>query len=423
MQALWLYPRGVDIEALRRYHRNLYHGILGRRVETSPLPFGRNRWVAAPRDEANFDVAEHSRPREELFDWADEQIELPLDPEWGPAWRLGVQSFTDGSTVVGLIESHCIADGSGSVMAAIEAMNGVHRNLGYPPPRSRSLGRAIRTDLRQFGRDLPEVARTAARAAKVFWRRRHELARPAKPVPVPSAPPSDRSLRVPSASVFLDVADWDAKAEDLGGNSFSLVAGFAGKLAQNLGRVRASDGIATLMIPVNERDDLENTGGNVVSIANVSFDPALVTADLSGPRSAIREGLKKAREVPDEMVELLPLIPFVPKRGLAKMVDVTFGFSVDLPVSVSNMGDLPAEFLNIDGNPAEHLIFRGIDRNVSREALDRRGGFLTITSGRYAGEIVVNVMSYQPGGDNSRAGLRAVVGRTLDEFGLTGDMV
>ena len=87
------------------------------------------------------------------------------------------------------------------------------------------------------------------------------------------------------------------------------------------------------------------------------------------------------------------------------------------------MGDLPAEFLNIDGNPAEHLIFRGIDRNVSREALDRRGGFLTITSGRYAGEIVVNVMSYQPGGDNSRAGLRAVVGRTLDEFGLTGDMV
>ncbi len=37
--------------------------------------------------------------------------------------------------------------------------------------------------------------------------------------------------------------------------TFSLVAGFAGKLAQNLGRTRDSDGAVTLMIPVSERDD------------------------------------------------------------------------------------------------------------------------------------------------------------------------
>lgn len=421
MQAIWIYPRAVDVAALHRFHGNLYGGLLGRRIERSPLPFGRHRWVAAPTDEANFDLTDQPRPTDELFAWADEQVERPLDPEWGPAWRLGVQPFTDGSTAVSLVVSHCIADGTGSVLAAIEAMNGVRRDLGYEPPKSRTRSRAIRADLRQLRSDLPEIGRTARAAARVAFRRRRELARPS--APVTAAGTADRPVLVPSSSVFLDIGEWDATAARLGGNSFSLAAGFAGRLAQNLGRVRASDGIVTLMIPVNERADLEDTGGNVVSIANVSFDPATVTADLTGPRSAIRDGLKKAREQPDEMVELLPLIPLVPKRGLAKTVDVAFGFSVDVPVSCSNLGDLPADIMRVDGAPADHLIFRGVDRNVTRSALDRRGGLLTVASGRMAGEIVLSVMSYQPGGDNTQDGLRAVIRRTLDEFGLTGEMV
>lgn len=421
MQAIWIYPRAVDLAAISRFHRNLYGGLLGRRIERSPLPFGRHRWVAAPDDEDNFDVADQPRKREELFDWADEQVERPLDPEWGPAWRLGVQPFTDGSTAVSMVVSHCIADGTGSVLAALEAMNGVQRDLGYPPPRARPRLRALRADLRQLRRDLPEIARTAAAAARVVFRRRRDLARPVAPVAAAAA--GDQSVLVPSASVFVDLGDWDSRAEHLGGNSFSLAAGFAGKLAQNLGRVRAADGIVTLMIPVNEREDLENTGGNVVSIANVSFDPTTVTEDLTGARSAIRAGLRKAREEPDEMVELLPLIPFVPKRGLAKMVDVAFGFSVDLPVSCSNLGDVPAEVMRVDGTAADHLIFRGVDRNVSRTTLDRRGGLLTVASGRMAGKIALTVISYQPGGDNTHSGLRAVIARTLDEFGLTGEVV
>ncbi len=110
------------------------------------------------------------------------------------------------------------------------------------------------------------------------------------------------------------------------------------------------------MIPVSEREGLEDTGGNMVSIANVSFDPRRCDhADLTGPRTAIREGLKMAREVPDEMVELLPLIPFLPKRGIARMADVAFGFSTDLPVSCSNFGDMPPEVTRVDGTPAENL--------------------------------------------------------------------
>lgn len=417
MQALWIYEHPLDPAGVERFHRNLHRGLLGRRIETSPLPFGRHRWVAVSGIEADLGVALVPRPRAELYDWADDQVNLPLDPEWGPAWRMGVQPFDDGSTAISLVISHCIADGSGSVMACLEAMSGVTRDLGYPPPRARLRGRAIREDLRQVIRDLPEIARTARRAVKVLGGRRKQIARPA---PAPSPAGSEILAHTPTASVFIGLSDWDDCAEKLGGNSFSLVAGFAARIAAHLGRTRASDGAVTLMLPVNERESLENTGGNVVSIANVSFDPEPVTTDLREARTAIREALKQAREVPDEMIELAPLIPFIPKRGIAKMADVAFGFSTDLPISVSNFGDMPADLMRLDGTPAEYLCFRGVDRHVNRATLERRGGILTVTAGRMAGKIAMSVISYQPGGTNTQDGLREVIAKTLGEFGLTG---
>lgn len=420
MQALWFYDQPVDRDGIVRFHRNLYNGLLGRRIETSPLPFGRHRWVAAPTAESNLDFGERTRPRAELFDWADEQVALPLDPEWGPAWRMAVQPFDDGSTVVSLAMTHCIVDGAGAVLSCIEAIHGVTRDLGYPPPRSRTRARAIRQDLRQLGRDLPEIGRTLVRFAKVAFSRRRELAQSA---PAPAVAAGARQVaHVPSASIFIDVDQWDARAETLGGNNFSLAAGFAGKIAQNLNRVRASDGEVTLMIPVNDRGDFDDTGGNVVSIASVSFNPAQVTSDLTEPRNAIRDALKKAREVPDEMVELLPLIPFVPKRGIARMVNVAFGFTTDLPTSVSNLGDLPADLMRVDGTPAQYLCFRGVDRQVSRDTLDRRGGILTVAAGRVSGKVVISVISYQPGRENTQGDLRQVIAHTLAEFGLSGEI-
>jgi hypothetical protein len=271
-----------------------------------------------------------------------------------------------------------------------------------------------------MARDAPEIARTLRKAIKTLFKRRTDLTRTSTP-PMPSAA-GDRIALVPSASIAIDIESWDALAERLGGNSFSLVAGFAGNLAQRLNRTRESDGAVTLMIPVSEREGLEDTGGNMVSIANVSFDPVGVTADLTGVRTAIRNGLKTARDVPDEMVELLPLIPFLPKRALARIADVAFGFSTDLPVSVSNFGDLPADLGRLDGTDAEHFSFRGVDRNVTHETLDRRGGILTVTAGRIAGKITMTVISYQPGMQNSQSGLRQVIGETLAEFGLTGEI-
>ena len=175
--------------------------------------------------------------------------------------------------------------------------------------------------------------------------------------------------------------------------------------------------------PVNDREDIFDTGGNVVALANTSFGPAGVTDDLTGVRGAIREALQKARAVPDEMIELLPLIPFLPKGAIARMADAAFGFSTDFPVSCSNMGDLPPEVLRVDGTDAEYLCFRGVDRKVTRATLDRRQGLMTVASGRVGGKIVNTVISYQPDGDNSQGHLHEVVLRTLDEFSLSGKVL
>src|SRR6201997_2377523 len=45
-QCVWVYNRAIDLDALRQFHHHLQRGQLARRIEQSPLPFGRHRWVA-----------------------------------------------------------------------------------------------------------------------------------------------------------------------------------------------------------------------------------------------------------------------------------------------------------------------------------------------------------------------------------------
>lgn len=419
MQVLWIYEHPIDLDGVRRFHRDFGHGLVGRRIERSPLPFGRHRWIAQPGPQTDLEIAENARPRGELFAWADEQVELPLDPEFGPGWRLGVLPMSDGSTAVSLVISHTVTDGGGLVISVMNAVHGNVRDLDYPPPNSRTRRQALLGDLRQTVEDAPEIGRTLVKAVKVAARRRRELVAPATSATVATGGDS-RHLAQPTAAAFVDITDWDARAESLGGNSFSLVAGFTGKLAQNLGRTRATDGAVTLMIPVNERTGWDDPGGNVVAIASVSFDPASVVKDLSGARAAIKQGLAVARETPNEMVELLPLIPFLPKRAMGRMADMAFGFTSDMPVACSNMGDIPADVLTIDGTPAEILSFRGVDRNLTRDDLERRRGLMTVASARLGGRIILTVTSYQPGAQNSASHLREVIAQTLAEFDLTG---
>ena len=84
VQVVWIYEHAIDFDGLRRFHRNLGYGLLGRRIECSPLPFARHRWVS-DRGPSDIDIAECARPRAEVSDWADERSQLPVDRGMG-AW-------------------------------------------------------------------------------------------------------------------------------------------------------------------------------------------------------------------------------------------------------------------------------------------------------------------------------------------------
>ena len=49
LQCVWVYNRAIDIDGLRQFHHHLQRGRLSRRIERSPLPFGRHRWVSPER--------------------------------------------------------------------------------------------------------------------------------------------------------------------------------------------------------------------------------------------------------------------------------------------------------------------------------------------------------------------------------------
>ena len=57
LQCVWMYDRAIDIDGLRRFHHHLQRGRLSRRIEPSPLPFGRHRWVS-PGDQSDLEIVE-----------------------------------------------------------------------------------------------------------------------------------------------------------------------------------------------------------------------------------------------------------------------------------------------------------------------------------------------------------------------------
>jgi hypothetical protein len=420
IQCVWIYEHAIDFDGVRRFHHNLGRGLLGRRIERSPLPFARHHWVL-DRGPSDIDIDESARPRAELSDWADERAQLPIDPERGPGWHLGVLPLTDGSTAASLVLSHYLIDGLGLVLTLIDAVIGNTRNLGYPPPRSRPRLRAVAQDARQTVRDAPEVARALRVAAKLARRQRQDTAQSPASRPVAlRGRDGDEPIVVPGITISVDVADWDARAKALGGTTNTLGAGFAAKLGELLGRRRAGDGAVTLQLPVSERTE-GDTRANAMLFARVSLDPTRVTEDLRDARSAIKQALRTLRETQDDSFQVAWLASFTPKRALKRMADAMVA-DPDLPVFYSNLGDVGSVVNRLDGTAAESATARVIAQHETRQGLERMGGQMTLQSLRLPRSFVVSVNAYQPGAENTKSALREVAAHTLAEFDLTGEI-
>lgn len=414
VQAVWVYDRGVDMDGLRRFRRHLANGLFGRRIERSVLPFGRHRWVAdcAPQ---SLDLSVQERPRGDVWNWADSCLGAPIDPEHGPGWRLAVQPLTDGAAAVSLVVSHSIADGHGLVIAVTDAVNGVDRKLGYPPPRSRTRRVALAQDARQTLAAIPEMAAAVAASVRVARAERSDLATSFKAAgDVP--PGDDEPMVAPSVVVFVDAARWDDCAQRLGGTSNSLFCGMAARLGQVLGRV-GPDGRVNLSWPVSERTE-GDTRANALVAATMTADPEQVLTDLSVVRADMKRALSESAQTSVRMTGPLPLTPLTPRVVLRRLEGMVL--SVNSPIGCSNMGELDPAFGRPDGTDADYVMMRGAEPQITSRVLNRIGGQLVLGGCRARGRVAVSVSSWTVGKHNSKETLREVVLKVLADYGLTG---
>jgi hypothetical protein len=412
-QCVWVYDRPVDIDGLRKFHQHLAQGRLSRRIERSPLPFGRHRWVS-PSDQPELEIVATPRPREEFNAWLEEQANIPLDAEHGPGWHLAVLPFTDGGTGVSLVLTHCLTDGIGGCVAIVEAACGYDNAIDWPAAGSRRRWRALREDARQTLRDIPSIRRAAVAAARIARQNRRN-AEAAAPPPPPYAG-ADEHVTLPTATVFLDADEWNARADALGGTSNTLLAGLAARLAQAMGRV-AADGSVTVAMPVNERT-ADDTRANAVAMVDMTVDPAPAATDLRDIRAATKQALTRHRELPDERQVLLPLVPLLPERLTKRMVGVATGGVNNVVVS-SNLGEAPAAVNQPDGTDADQVALLSRYPGVTKAMMDQLGGVLVVHSGSTRGRVFVSVLAYQPGRANTNDKLRKNLSSALSDFSLT----
>lgn len=415
IQATWIYDRPVDVEGLRRFHANLGDGLLGRRIERSALPFGRDRWVTAPGPAA-VEIAARDRPREDVWNWADERVRVPVDPEHGPSWHLGVQPLVSGGAAVTLVVSHSVGDAKAIMIAIEEAARGVRRELGYPPPKSRTRRQAVGEDARETWRSLPEVAKAVASAARLAKAERAGLATSAKSGGKQRTTRGVHQVVVPNAVAFIDLAHWDERAKELGGTSNSLFAALGARLGRIQGRVD-DNGLVRVSLPVSERAE-GDTRANALTETSVQADPNTVTTDLSVIRRDVKQALTALGEAPNELLGPLALVPLTPAilvRRLEGMVQ-----QVGSPVGCSNLGEFAPETNRPDGSDADYLTMRLLEPKVTTRVLDRMGGLLFLGCGRVHGRVFVTVAGWTVGGTNTTDALRASVRQALADMQVTG---
>ncbi len=414
LQCVWVYDREIDIDGLRRFHRHLQRGRLSRRIERSPLPFARHRWVSSG-GQNDFEIVATPRPREEFDTWLAEQAATPLDAERGPEWHLAMLPFTDGGAGVSLVISHTLTDGIGLCEALTDAASGRPDPISWPAAASRRRWQALREDARPTARDIPGIGRAVVAAARLAGRNGGNAAQAglAGQPPAPSAG-LDRPITLPTETIFVDADEWDARAEALGGTSNTLLAGLAARLAQRVGRV-TTDGSVTVAIPVNERTE-GDTRANAVANVDITVDPAPATTDLRDIRGATKRALIHRRDMPDKRRELLPLVPLMPQWLVRRIVGVAAGSPTT--VVASNVGVVDPAINRPDGTDADHFAVKAPHPDSTTAIMDRFGGMLSLASGRANGQVFVSVVAYQPGRPNSSEDLQRDLSGALSDFSL-----
>jgi hypothetical protein len=419
-QCTWVYDRDVDIGELRTFNGNLATGLLGRRIERSPLPFGRHRWVAGGRS-PDIDRSASCRPREDIGAWIEQRARITVDPEWGPTFHLGLLPLEDGGTAISLVASHCVADGLGLATAIAEAVKGESREFGYLQAHSRGRWRAVSQDLTDAVRALPAVIRALIATLLILLR----LSPDAKvPSAAPHRPPDggdDDHAELGSVTMQTDAGAWDARARELSGSSNALCIAFAARLAHWMGRVQPGGNTVTVVLPVSERT-AEDNRANALSSITIAVDSEAVLDDLSTARADVKGRLAALAKQPNELLAGLPLIPFTPQWLVRHTEGIAMATS-QLPVGCSNLGNFDAVVGRIDSGDATEVSMRLAEQGITRGRVERAHGQLFCGTGTVNGSRFITVVAYQCGARNTAASTRELARRALADLHLSATTV
>ncbi|MBU3706288.1 MAG: hypothetical protein FGM50_06330 [Mycobacterium sp.] len=415
IQFTWIYEHPVDLDGLRRFQRNLGRGLLGRRIERSPLPFGRHRWIAWPGP-PDLDVASTAVSRCEVHRWVDEQAALPIDPERGPSWRLAVQPIAEGGAAVTLVLSHTVADGVGATIAVVEAAQGRNRDLGYPAAARSSKTAAVVADSRRMIRDIPAMVRAAIALVRLARTRGDAISSSVRDTKAIEHRP-DRTATPATVTVYADAGQWDTRAAELGGTATSLFIGMTCRLGGRLGWVD-DRGLVGIVVPVNERTD-GDTRGNALTQVSMTVDPEQVCQDLSAVRADLKAALSTLGEARHELLTPLPVVPFVPKAVARRLEGMVISTGI---IGSSNLGEFDPIANRPDGTAAEFLAVR-MSENLTLADIRRTGGsFFPVVTGRVNGKVFISIGYTNAEGTTTRDEVMRWVRETLADFGLSGDV-
>lgn len=419
MQCIWLYKRSVDLENLEQMVGRLSALSFNRLIEPSTLPLGRPRWVKPKVASEPLEKSSEILPRSKLLAWANQHARKPIDPVNGPAWRMAVNTFDDGTTAVSFVGSHLVLDGMGALRAIEAAANGQALPTPYLRQGTRGWFIGGLEDAKQIFADAPRTVAALSRVLKSSWQL---MAIPARKTAERQNALKDKTLvELPAVAVTIELQAWNDCARRLDGRNSAMLPGFIASLASNLGRCRPSDGKISLLVPFDKRRGLDDERALAIDFRTMIVDPKGLATDLRTMDGPLKAVLRSAKDHADAITPLLPAIAWMPGSLTKAFVQQLFKYDEELPVSCSYLGTLPDELACIDGSPCTHIFTRGVDVNVTDVDLERSKGHLVVVASRYGEHISLCIEAYQVDtSPTTTESLRQVTAQTLAEFGLSG---
>ncbi|MFI8567455.1 hypothetical protein ACIGGF_12940 [Rhodococcus sp. NPDC078407] len=390
LQGVWRTTGTVSRDELVRIHDRLAVGKLGRRVGKPRIPGARLRWDLSP---GSLPLECDTEAVENIVAWADAQADVPLDPQYGPGWRMTAARLAHGGTVVSLVCSHALADARGLIDAAAQSFSG----SAVPEPIS-SPGSDAADALRMI---LTVLVRSIIATARLWVSARARAELRAFATSDSARTPPHRVRKMRSVVVDIDASQWDSAAEVAGGSANAL---FVSVVAATMAEL----GSPAVIVDIPFRTGSGDANSIGMATVNIRGDdsPAVVRAAC---KAAFAAPVGAPAGYPPEVVQLLP-------HRLAATLTSTPGRG---EVLCSNIGEIPPALSTLGPHRSCGLATRAIHPAAIGPlpcATIRLSTYLSRMDGRYT----LSLVSTDDALVESTEELTAAVHRALEKRNLAG---